>query len=98
MVETGAADAADARMRRRAAESQRDADDGGSREAQSMQESMAADDTGAIDESYLRQAQLDRIRALRDTGRTTQARDELDAFLARWPGYPLPEDLQPLRR
>jgi hypothetical protein len=57
-----------------------------------------AEDGGAQHDAQLRQAQLRRIRTLRDAGHTAQARDELDAFLARWPGYPLPDDLQALRR
>jgi resuscitation-promoting factor RpfA len=96
---TEAADAANATVRRRAAESQRSLDHGGTEAAQAMRQSSAgADVAHAHDDARLRQAQLERIRALRDAGHATQARDELEAFLERWPGYPVPEDLQPLRR
>lgn len=100
LTETQAAEAADAAMRRRAGESQPHLDHGRDATPQAMQESAAADDGAGTRETqaYLRQAQLEHIRALRDAGHTAQARDELDAFLARWPGYPLPDDLQPLRR
>lgn len=98
LTETQAAEAA--AMRRRAGESQRHLDHGRDATLQAMQESAAADDGAGTweTEAHLRQAQLERIRALRDAGDNAQARAELDAFLARWPGYPLPEDLQPLRR
>jgi resuscitation-promoting factor RpfA len=98
-ADTAAAEAAEAAMRRRAAESQRSLDRGEAGDAQAMQESAAAaDDAAARHDAHLRQLQLERIRALRDAGYTAQAREELDAFLARWPGYPLPDDLLPLRR
>lgn len=95
---TAEAEAAD--RHERTVESRRRLDHVRDAATQAMQESAAAaDGAGAQEaEAYLRQAQLDHIRDLRDAGQTAQARDELEAFLARWPGYPLPDDLQALRR
>lgn len=99
-AETGAAEAEDARLRRQSAASQRSFDQGRDAAAQAMPESAAAaDEAGSRDaEAQLRQAQLARVRALRDAGHAAQARDELAAFLERWPGYPVPDDLQALLR
>jgi len=99
-ADTAATEAAAAGTRGRAAESRRHLEPRRDAAPQAMQESAAADDglVARETEAHLRQAQLARIRELRDAGHIAQARDELDAFLARWPGYPLPDDLQPLRR
>jgi resuscitation-promoting factor RpfA len=99
IAETGAAEAEDARLRRQSTESQRSFDQDRDATTQAMQEPAATGEAGSRDaEAQLRQAQLARIRALRDAGHTAQARDELEAFLERWPGYPVPDDLHALLR
>lgn len=94
------AKAADAGSHRQAAESRRSFDQGRDATPGAMQESAApaGQPASADAQAQLRQAQLERIRTLRDRGDAARAREELEAFLARWPGYPLPEDLQALRR
>ncbi len=46
----------------------------------------------------VREAWLQRIRTLRDSGNIVDARSSLHAFIRRYPTYPLPEDLRALAR
>ncbi len=50
------------------------------------------------DAPYVRDAWLQRIRSLIGDGNITDARSSLHAFVRRYPGYPLPEDLRAVSR